>query len=97
MQREGAQVKAFEPHKPDARFDQFETVPTLEEAWNDAEVIVLLVGHTMFKQLDPRQVAAQTPARIIVDMRGVLDRKAWQAEGFVVFTLGVGSAPQKVE
>lgn len=97
MQREGAQVKAFEPNKPDARFDQFETVPTLEEAWNDAEVIVLLVGHTMFKQLDPRQVAAQTPARIIVDMRGVLDRKAWQAEGFVVFTLGVGSAPQKVE
>ncbi len=97
MQREGAQVKAFEPHKPDAHFEQFETVPTLEEACNDAELLVLLVGHTMFKQLDPRQVAAQTPARIIVDMRGVLDRKAWQAEGFVVFTLGVGSAPQKVE
>ncbi len=91
LQREGAQVKAFEPNKPAARFDGFETVPTLEEAWRDADVIVLLVGHTEFKRLEARQAAGQTPARTIVDMRGILNREAWQAAGFRIFTLGVGS------
>lgn len=91
LQKEGAIVRAFEPNKPAARFDGFETVSTLEEAWQDADVIVLLVGHAEFKRLDARQAAGQTPARTLVDMRGVLDREAWQAAGFRVFTLGVGS------
>lgn len=91
VQKEGAQVKAYEPHKPDARFDGFETVATLEDALREAEVIVFLVGHAEFKDLDPQTVAAQTPARAVVDMRGVLDRTTWQAAGFHLFTLGVGS------
>lgn len=92
MQAEGAQVQAFEPNKPGAQFDGFATVPALEDALRDAEAIVLLVGHAEFKSLDPKTVAAQTPARTLVDMRGVLERAAWEAAGFRLFTLGVGSA-----
>jgi UDP-N-acetyl-D-mannosaminuronic acid dehydrogenase len=92
MQKEGARVKAFEPNKPEARFDGFETVPSLEDALQNAEVIVILVSHAEFKALDPRALAAQTPARIVVDMRGILDRTAWQAAGFHLVSLGVGTA-----
>ena len=91
MQKEGAQVKAFEPNKPDATFDAFPTVPTLAAALTDADALVLLVGNRPFRELDPLKVAAQTPARVVVDMRGVLDRKAWRSAGFRVLTLGVGS------
>jgi UDP-N-acetyl-D-mannosaminuronic acid dehydrogenase len=91
MAQSGAQVKAFEPNKPDAQFDGFETVPTLSEALREAEIIVILVGNREFKQLVPREVAAQTRARIVVDMRGILEREAWESAGFRLFTLGVGS------
>ncbi len=90
MAQAGAQVKAFEPNKPDAQFDGFETVPTLVEALQDANVIVILVGNREFRQFDPQEVAAQTPARTIVDMRGILAHEAWEAAGFQLFTLGVG-------
>jgi UDP-N-acetyl-D-mannosaminuronic acid dehydrogenase len=88
----GAQVKAFEPNKPDAKFEAFETVLTLEEALQDAEAIVILVGHTEFKQLDPHTLAAQTSARTVVDMRGILDPTPWEAAGFRLFRLGVGTS-----
>jgi UDP-N-acetyl-D-mannosaminuronic acid dehydrogenase len=90
LAREGAAVTAFEPFKPDQRFDGFETVPTLEAALKAAEVILILVGHAAFRDLDPRSAAALTPARVIVDTRGALKAAEWQAAGFQVFRLGDG-------
>ena len=88
LAKHGARVKAFEPYKPEARFDGFETVPTLEAALAQAELLLLLVGHTAFKALDPRAVARQTPARLVMDTRGLLDAAAWKAAGFRLFRLG---------
>jgi UDP-N-acetyl-D-mannosaminuronic acid dehydrogenase len=90
MEQEGALVKAFEPNKPDARFEGFETVPNLAEALLDADLMVLLVGHREFKQFTPHEIAAQTPARLVVDMRGILPRSTWEAAGFRLFSLGDG-------
>jgi UDP-N-acetyl-D-mannosaminuronic acid dehydrogenase len=89
MQKEGAQVRAFEPNKPDAKYDTFETVRTIEAAMIDADAIVLLVGNQQFKDLDPRQVADKTSARVLVDMRNALDAAEWRAAGFKTFCLGV--------
>ncbi len=91
MVQAGAQVKAFEPNKPDAQFDGFETVPTLSAALKDADLIVILVGNREFRQFQPQEIASQTPARVLVDMRGILEREAWESAGFHLFTLGVGS------
>jgi UDP-N-acetyl-D-mannosaminuronic acid dehydrogenase len=93
MAKEGAQVKAFEPNKPEARFDAFATVSSLPEVLRDAQVLVLLVGHREFRQMDPQEIARQTSARLVVDMRGILARETWEAAGFQLFTLGVGSSP----
>ncbi len=92
MVQEGAEVRAFEPNKPDAHFDGFSTVPTLAAALEDAEVIVILVADSEFRQFQPGELASLTPARIVVDMRGILVHSSWQAAGFQVFTLGVGLA-----
>jgi len=90
LAQEGAVVRAFEPFKPGQRFEGFETVLTLDEALKEAEVILILVGHTAFRELDPQKVAALTPARLVVDTRNALKAADWQAAGFRVFRLGAG-------
>jgi UDP-N-acetyl-D-mannosaminuronic acid dehydrogenase len=87
---QGAQVKAYEPNKPEAHYEAFETVPTLEAALEAAEMIVILAGHTVFKTLDPQQVASQTPARLVMDTQNMCDPAAWKAAGFRLVRLGDG-------
>jgi UDP-N-acetyl-D-mannosaminuronic acid dehydrogenase len=89
---QGAKVKAYEPYKPDAHYDEFETVPELAPALEGADVIVILAGHKPFKDLDPRQVASQTPARLVMDTRNVCDPAAWKAAGFRLVRLGDGKS-----
>ncbi len=84
----GAQVRAFEPFKPEAHFDGFETVPTLEQSLAGAELTLVLVGHTQFTRLDPATIASLTPARLVVDTRGILDVRAWHSAGFTLYRLG---------
>jgi UDP-N-acetyl-D-mannosaminuronic acid dehydrogenase len=88
---QGAQVKAYEPNKPEAHYEAFETVPTLEAALEAAEMIVILAGHTVFKTLDPQQVASQTPARLVMDTQNMCDPAAWKAAGFRLVRLGAGT------
>jgi UDP-N-acetyl-D-mannosaminuronic acid dehydrogenase len=89
--KKGMQVSAFEPFKPDAKFEGFETVSSLDQAIAKAEVILVLVGHTHFKNLNPKVIKKNTNASIIVDCVNSLDPKAWRAAGFQVFRLGVNS------
>ncbi|MEJ5240121.1 MAG: UDP-N-acetyl-D-mannosamine dehydrogenase [Anaerolineales bacterium] len=90
LQREGARVKAFEPFKPDAHVEGVFAVPTLEQALAEAELILVLVRHTTFLQLEPQAIAAQTPARLIVDTVNAWDAARWQAAGFRLWRLGDG-------
>ncbi len=90
LQQEGAQVKAFEPFKPEAQVKGVFTVPTLEQALADAELILVLVRHTTFLQFDPQMVATQTPARLIVDTVNAWDAERWQLAGFRLLRLGDG-------
>jgi UDP-N-acetyl-D-mannosaminuronic acid dehydrogenase len=91
LSKEGMQVSAFEPFKPDATFEGFSTVPTMDHAIAKADVILFLVGHTQFKNLNPKVIKKNTNASIIVDCVNSLDPKAWQAAGLQVFRLGVNS------
>lgn len=86
----GARVSAYEPFKPEARFDAFETCSSLEAAIAKADLLLILVGHSVFKELDPVEVARLTPTRIVVDTRAACDPAAWQAVGFRLIRLGAG-------
>jgi UDP-N-acetyl-D-mannosaminuronate dehydrogenase len=94
MKRAGAEVKAWEPFKPDARLEGVDVARSLEAALEGADAIVLLVKHTEFVRLDPEAIAAKTTARILIDCVNGWNSDRWQKAGFTVHRLGVNKAEQ---
>ncbi len=90
LEHEGAQVKAWEPFKPEASLPGIDMASSLEDALQNAEAIVLLVKHTEFSALDPLEIAKKTSARIVVDTVNGWDDTAWKQAGFQFIRLGVG-------
>jgi UDP-N-acetyl-D-mannosaminuronic acid dehydrogenase len=90
IQQDGACVNAFEPFKPGVDIDGLETFPQLDEAIESADVMVLLVGHTVLKELDPAVVIRQTTARVVVDAVGGWNSQTWKNAGFTYYRVGVG-------
>jgi UDP-N-acetyl-D-mannosaminuronic acid dehydrogenase len=91
LHQEGAILSAYEPYKPTFSSTEFSTAPTVKDAVENAEALVLLVAHTPLLELSPTQVAELTPARIVVDTVNGWDPKAWRTAGFRLFRLGVGA------
>ena len=88
LQHEGAQVKAWEPFKPDANMPGIDMATSLEDAIKDANSIMLLVKHTEFGQVIPEEIAEKTRARIVIDTVNGWDREAWVNAGFQFSRLG---------
>jgi UDP-N-acetyl-D-mannosaminuronic acid dehydrogenase len=89
LQDKGAQVKVWEPYKPNARMRDINISPSLEDALSGADLILLLVKHTEFLMLDPNDVASKTTARRAVDCVNGWNVERWQNAGFKLFRLGV--------
>jgi UDP-N-acetyl-D-mannosaminuronic acid dehydrogenase len=90
LQREGAQVLAWEPFKPEAKLPGISISASFEDASSEADAILLLVKHTEFTTLDPLKVAKQTKARIAIDTVNGWEKAPWQNAGFDLVKLGVG-------
>jgi UDP-N-acetyl-D-mannosaminuronic acid dehydrogenase len=88
LQQEGAQVKAWEPFKPDAVMKGINMASSLEDAIKDADAILLLVKHTEFANFKPEEMAKLTQARIAVDTVNAWDPDEWQKAGFQLHRLG---------
>ncbi len=88
LQQAGAQVKAWEPFKPEAHLPGITMASNLQDALQSADAILLLVNHTQFRQLDPAGIATQTPARVVVDCVHAWDESTWQQAGFRFYLLG---------
>jgi UDP-N-acetyl-D-mannosaminuronic acid dehydrogenase len=88
LQHQGAQVKAWEPFKPDANLPGIDMANSLDEAIKDADSILLLVKHTEFGQFIPEEIAKKTKGRIAIDTVNGWNREAWKNAGFQVFRLG---------
>jgi len=82
-------VIAFEPYKPDYFVPGVQMAHSLEEAVLDAEIIVLLVNHSDFRNLTPDKLKAISPARIILDTVGAWKPGPWKTAGFEMHRLGV--------
>lgn len=90
LQKEGAQVNAWEPFKPDANLPGITIAPTFDDAIKDADALLLLVKHTEFTKLVPTQVAQKSKARVAFDTVNGWDGEIWQNAGFKLTRLGVG-------
>jgi UDP-N-acetyl-D-mannosaminuronic acid dehydrogenase len=89
LQRSGAQVKAWEPFRRDAKVEGIDLVPSLEAAIEDADILLLLVKHTELMSLIPHELAARSNARVVVDCVNGWNSKLWENAGFTVYRLGV--------
>jgi UDP-N-acetyl-D-mannosaminuronic acid dehydrogenase len=89
LQAEGANVKAWEPFKPQAVMNGINMAASLDAAIEDADALLLLVRHTDFVTLNPNVIASKTRARITIDCVNGWDVEAWKQAGFRVFRLGV--------
>ena len=89
-------VTAYEPFNPYYKFEMFKTIPSLEDAVFDADVIVLLVGHDQFKSIEPEIMAIITSSRIVVDIVNGWYKDEWEAAGFSFFALGDRSIPVRL-
>jgi len=85
-----AKVIVHEPFKPDFLVAGTRTAQTLEEAIVDADILLLLVGHTQFKELDPAAIRSKTSANIIIDAVNGWERVTWQSAGFDFYRIGDG-------
>lgn len=90
LRAEGARVLAYEPFKPDARIEGVETVPALAATMDEADCLLLLVGHTSLRQIDPHVVAQLTKARVALDCANGWQAPLWQSAGFHLYKLGDG-------
>jgi UDP-N-acetyl-D-mannosaminuronic acid dehydrogenase len=91
LAEQGAQVSTYEPYALPRTAPGAQAAGSLAEALSGAQAVVLLVDHRAFRELDPAQVAAGMPGRVAVDLRGVWQPAGWQAAGFRLHTLGVGT------
>ena len=91
LQQQGAQVRAWEPFKPTATIPGISMGESLEAVIKDADLLLLLVRHTEFTQLNPSEVASKSSARLVLDCVNGWDRSHWEDAGFNVLRLGVHS------
>src|SRR5262249_2111654 len=86
----GYDVRLCDPHgKPDTVELPVPLLP-VEQALRDAHLVVLLVDHRAFGELDLDLVSALVGRPQVLDTRNALDRAAWQQHGFDVSVLGTG-------
>jgi UDP-N-acetyl-D-mannosaminuronic acid dehydrogenase len=88
MAESGANVSAYEPFKTSFQLDNIRTESSLEETIKDADILLLLVGHSQLKELDPSLIASKTDARILLDTVGGWDAELWNSAGFECHRLG---------
>ncbi|HEX2978926.1 MAG TPA: UDP-N-acetyl-D-mannosamine dehydrogenase [Anaerolineaceae bacterium] len=91
LTKAGATVVAYEPNKTDAVIPGIEVINPLVAAIEDADALVLLVGHTPLKALDPAVLNQLTRAHVAVDLVNGWSEETWRGAGFRLFKLGVGA------
>lgn len=88
----GVDVKAYDPYVRSGEIQGVSLTGSLQNTLKNAELIVLLVSHMKFSEINPEEIAEYTQARIIVDAVNALSIHDWQKAGFEVVKLGTNSA-----
>lgn len=83
----GLELRAFDPHIHDPIAVQSHLVTSLEEAINGADIAVILVDHSEFKQLTPDRFIRMRD-RVVVDTCNCIDSLTWEKAGFHIIKIG---------
>jgi UDP-N-acetyl-D-mannosaminuronic acid dehydrogenase len=85
----GISVTSYEPYKPEAHIDGIYSAKNLDSVVRDADCIIFLAAHSAFASLNPKEIAAITSARSVIDAVNVCDLAAWRDTGFEMVKVGV--------
>jgi UDPglucose 6-dehydrogenase len=87
----GATVAAYDPEAVETArrlHPELEYVGSPTEAVTGADVVLVLTEWTVFRELDPVEIASLVATPVVVDGRNCLDREAWTAAGFTYRGMG---------
>ncbi|MDR3577720.1 MAG: nucleotide sugar dehydrogenase [Anaerolineaceae bacterium] len=91
LKQGGATVLAYEPFKQNLSLPDLDIAQTLAETIQDADLLLLLVGHSPLRSIEPHVIAQLTPARVVVDAVHGWNSETWKPFGFRFFTIGVAN------
>lgn len=83
-----ADVTIYEPYKLDYSIEGAKTAANITDALEGAEALVLLVGHSELRNVDPN--SCKGAGRFAFDCVNGWDKNAWQAAGFTFHRMGAG-------
>ncbi len=90
--QKGAKASLYDPASKGDALELGVVKTSLNEAVEGVDCIVILTGEEQFKHLNLRKLKAMTKTpSVIVDLAGVLEREAVEAEGFIYRGLGRGT------
>ena len=89
LQKAGVKVRVLEPFLK-GKIPGIKTFATAAETVQATDLILLLVNHSAFKDIDPLDLLPLTSARIVFDTVNGWDRSVWEQAGFKIFHLGSG-------
>ncbi len=92
LEQKGAKPTLYDPDLKTPSQEWNVVKPSLNEAVEGADCIVILTGQDQFKDFNLKKLKPlmKTPA-VIVDLIGIYDPKKVEAEGFIYFGLGRGT------
>jgi UDPglucose 6-dehydrogenase len=96
---EGAKVTVYDPEANENAhrvYPDLDYVETLDEAVEDAEVVILLTEWDEFRDADPSELAKKVDVPRIVDARHALDADEYRAAGWEYRALGLPTEPARV-
>jgi UDPglucose 6-dehydrogenase len=89
--RRGASVLVYDPEANGSAqrlHPELFYAASLEEAVEQADLVMLLTEWSIFQAMDPDTIGARVAQRNLVDGRNVLDPKQWRAAGWAYRALG---------
>jgi UDP-N-acetyl-D-mannosaminuronic acid dehydrogenase len=86
LEKEGIQFSAFDPWVGERVMAN--QCSDLEDAVNGSDLVVLLVAHDKFKELDPDSLGRPMRHRLLLDMKNGVDHESFKQAGFETFLLG---------
>ncbi|QHT48058.1 nucleotide sugar dehydrogenase [Bacillus sp. SB49] len=82
----GISFTSYDPHiKENVVSNQTQD---MDEALQDADIVVILTDHDEFKKLDPETIKDKMGSRVVYDTKNALNLDTWKAAGFVAKRLG---------
>jgi len=79
LRENGYEVSIYDPY--------VEGYESMEGVFDDADCIVLLTAHDLFRELSPTLISLSVRGKIVFDTKSLLDRERWESAGFEVETL----------